>query len=237
MDNTNNSNINALTALQIAEKNKQHLKEQADYGLNQQLSELDKRDISYVVKEIPITDENGNILLDSDGNPSVRKQIVITSIPDPEKWTAAVFAGIQECWFDGCQELRDEFKQRLASAAADDEDDDTENISDEDKLDKKAASCSNCQRARIIRSMHAKVLKAVKEAGAPPDDINVFAGDTYRPNKVIIQDDGDTKISGTSSVQGSAQSSTGVNEKPQRVSFVRRILDRVAASLGYRRQA
>lgn len=96
-----------------------------------------------VTKDIvtPVKDKDGNPVKDKDGNPVMRIITIPIHIPEIEKQALKVFVDSVPCWFDGCQELRNKYKQELK-----------ENSIDE--------GCSSCKKGPIIR----KYLKLAAQA-------------------------------------------------------------------------
>ena len=97
------------TAETAAQENANHSR-MVEVPISTIIKGLDKRGISYEVIEVPVTDDNGKPVLDSNGNRVTRQAVHVIDIPEDEQAVMDFMAG-KECWFPGCEELREAYEK------------------------------------------------------------------------------------------------------------------------------
>ena len=115
---------------------------------NRTIEELKRRGMSYTVNEVPVKDADGNPVLDEKGNPRVRRQIVVSEIPEIEKKINLFFWLESPCFFEGCEELRASYKKLL---------------------DASPGNCQGCKKGRIMRE-YIPLVKAALEGEKNKND-------------------------------------------------------------------
>lgn len=131
------------TAETAAQENANHSR-MVEVPISTIIKGLDKRGISYEVIEVPATDDNGKPVLDSNGNRVMRQAVHITEIPEDEQAVMDFMAG-KECWFPGCEELREAYNREYDEAGGD-------------------GGCTTCQKNKIMRKYVPKIKQAVRDA-------------------------------------------------------------------------
>lgn len=115
---------------------------QNNSSFNKTISNLQNRGIGYSITKTEVLDAEGNPVLDSDGNKVYRDSIVINSIPQEELEVNRFFSLGTDCWFGGCEELREQYKTALAA--------------------ENPEGCTGCQKGAIMRMFESKVRQALK---------------------------------------------------------------------------
>lgn len=115
---------------------------QNNSSFNKTIANLQNRGIGFTVVKVEITDKDGNPVLDKDGNKTYRNSITVTDIPKEELEVNRFFSLSTECWFGGCEELREQYKAALAEENPD--------------------GCTGCQKGAIMRMFESKVRQALK---------------------------------------------------------------------------
>lgn len=125
---------------------------------NQILENIRSRGIGATIVEDPITDVNGNPVLNKDGTPSIKRSIVITHIPAAEKKVNEFFIKSAPCPYPGCEHLRREYFAEVAAMEA------------------TGKGCTGCQKGAIMRKYDARVRAAIKAAENNEQPINTHTG-------------------------------------------------------------
>lgn len=113
-------------------------------AMNIRNKEFKQRNI--ITKDIlvQVKDAEGKPVVDKvTGKPVMKIVTTPVHIPDEEKEATKLFIDSYECWFDGCEELRRQYKQELAA------------LSDE--------NCVPCKKGAIWRKYIRKTVEALKQ--------------------------------------------------------------------------
>jgi hypothetical protein len=120
---------------------------QNNSSLGKTMANLAARGIGYEIVKDPVLDKDGNQLKDSSGNPVFSNRIIIKSVP-PEEAELNRFYTLQiPCWFDGCEELRKEYKEALDKAGKGPD-----------------GTCTDCEKGAIMRMFADRVKLAIKNS-------------------------------------------------------------------------
>lgn len=121
---------------------------QNNSSLGKTIANLTSRGIGYEIVKDPVLDSEGKQVLDAHGHPVYNNRIVIKSIP-PEEAELNRFYTLQiPCWFNGCEELRQEYTAELAKAGA----------------KKEGGTCTDCEKGAIMRMFADRVKLAIKNS-------------------------------------------------------------------------
>lgn len=116
-------------------------------SLGKTIANLNARGIGYELVKDPVLDSNGNPVLDSKGEQTYSTRIVIKSIPSDEAELNKFYTLQIPCWFNGCEELREEYKKALTKAGNGD-----------------AGTCTDCEKGAIMRMFAERVKLAIKNS-------------------------------------------------------------------------
>lgn len=116
-------------------------------SLGKTIANLNARGIGYELVKDPVLDDSGTQVVDSKGEPVYSTRIVIKSIPPDEAELNKFYTLQIPCWFNGCEELRDEYKKALVKAGKGD-----------------AGSCTDCEKGAIMRMFAERVKLAIKNS-------------------------------------------------------------------------
>ena len=116
-------------------------------SLGKTIANLNARGIGYELVKDPVLDDSGTQVVDSKGEPVYSTRIVIKSIPPDEAELNKFYTLQIPCWFNGCEELRNEYKKALAKAGKGD-----------------AGSCTDCEKGAIMRMFAERVKLAIKNS-------------------------------------------------------------------------
>lgn len=103
------------------------------------IANLQARGIGYEIKKVPVKDP-------TTGEETLVERIVITSIPPEEAELNRFYSLDIDCWFNGCEQLREEYKNELAKAGTTD------------------APCTGCQKGAIMRLFEKRVRAAIQNS-------------------------------------------------------------------------
>lgn len=135
MDNIDLNNVNLIKS-----QSKEGLKNTMKFR-QQQLAE---RNIITKTVLQPVKDANGNTLKGEDGQPVMRMVTIPVHIPEVEKEAIKVFVDSIPCWFDGCQKIRDDYKNEL-------------------KANQLEPGCTSCKKGNILRK-YLKIAVSILQA-------------------------------------------------------------------------
>ena len=135
MDNIDLNNVNLVKS-----QSKEGLKNTMKFR-QQQLAE---RNIITKTVLQPVKDQDGNVVKGEDGQPVMRMVTIPVHIPDIEKEAIKVFVDSIPCWFDGCQKIRDDYKNEL-------------------QANKLEPGCTSCKKGNILRK-YLKIAVSILQA-------------------------------------------------------------------------
>lgn len=107
-------------------------------------------------------DDKGNLVLDKAGKPVTDVSFRPTEVPAWFTKAVMVLAGKEPCYFEGCEEVVEEYKKELAA------------------LESNPKGCSECAKASLKRKYSRKFQQAL-----PPVEANKLAQPTVPPYRVI----------------------------------------------------
>lgn len=107
-------------------------------------------------------DDQGNIIRDKNGNPVTISQFTPTEVPAWFTKAIMILSGHEECYFEGCNEIVDAYKQELAT------------------LEARPGGCRECDRSRLKRTYAQKFRNAL-----PPNEANKLSRPIIPPHRVI----------------------------------------------------
>lgn len=108
------------------------------------LANLNSRGIGYEIIQEAVLDASGQPVYDKKGNPITKDRIVIKSIPASEAELNRFYSLDIPCWFNGCEELRKEYKAELDKA--------------------NPTGCTDCQKGAIMRLFEDRIRLAIKNS-------------------------------------------------------------------------
>lgn len=135
MDNIDLNNVNLVKS-----QSKEGLKNTMKFR-QQQLAE---RNIITKTVLQPVKDQDGNVVKGEDGQPVMRMVTIPVHIPDIEKEAIKVFVDSIPCWFEGCQKIRDDYKNEL-------------------QANKLEPGCTSCKKGNILRK-YLKIAVSILQA-------------------------------------------------------------------------
>lgn len=107
-------------------------------SIDQTIERLKSRGIGYKIVEEPMNDLQGRLITDVHGQPIVKQTIIVTSVPDLESKVNRFFSPYTPCFFKGCEELREQYKNALEKAGM-------------------TEDCTGCQKGVIMRKFEPEV--------------------------------------------------------------------------------
>lgn len=119
--------------------------------------ELEELGIQGKTTVTQMKDADGNPMFDKQGNPMYRQVFEAQFIPDWYQRGTSVLEGRIPCWFNGCQQIVDEYKAELEKA-------------------KSAGGCSMCKKGQLQRTYLRKIRDSLS-----PAEINKVAQPTSPP--------------------------------------------------------
>lgn len=120
---------------------------QNNSSLGKTIANLAARGIGYEIVKDPVMDKDGNQLLDGHGQPVYNNRIIIKSVPPEEAELNRFYALQIPCWFGGCEELREEYKEALEKARKGPD-----------------GTCTDCEKGAIMRMFADRVKLAIKNS-------------------------------------------------------------------------
>lgn len=107
-------------------------------SIDQTIEHLKSRGIEYKIVEESMNDSQGRLITDIHGQPVIKQTIIVTSVPALESKVNKFFSPYTPCFFEGCEELRERYKDALEKAGMTEE-------------------CTGCQKGAIMRKFEPEV--------------------------------------------------------------------------------